>query len=921
MHDALLADMATKQDLRDPFCIRGLLTLPALDGDILTTWHLSTFEKSLESTAFALDIPQGEKLQSFDTELFSLNLDDVPLPDLDSITESAVASDAENDDAQSHVVAPELEKEEDIWALPEVVYRPHVVGLLSWDSFFDSNHNEPAPIYLSEAKIGAFGQALHLSSNAGDTGDLKNAKYDVLESSLWELSCGRESVFFSYDSTKLEFARRFDGYTIPDVSQKVIDSIVCDFQGLGNDVRALRVFTEQKSGSHRERIRQGMSAAVGIAMYALESSIESSRAVTTSLLQLQKAIEKPRSLAASLRILTEHCPKDTDNIAPLVRACDDLGGKYPWLRECLQEVVARGVSSQLEGIGQSVGLGTSAIIPHMPLSKSTLSTDSTTESLAPEVREGLIESQQGLSLLKNDSPDHPLLTHPATSSIKLQLEYSWEAISELQTKATDYEDSLKQALLVLQTPTEAPPETMREFQPQTTYFPIDVQSTSSTSQTLVGMDVVGPATQTMLGNEVAAYCDTLYQTTISALSRTDLPTADLQPDPDQSMSLSLMPLLKSQHRLLSYSILFLLLESHHLRDHLTIQNRFQLMSDGLFASRLSNALFDSTEASGEGRRRAAGRTGLRLQSRDTWPPASSELRLVLMGILSESISTKDGQRGDSKVAVRASHSHLESISFAIRDLTNEDLEKCRDADTIHALDFLALQYTPPTPLLEAVITSRSLKVYADIFQHLLRLLRVRSAAQDLVRDVSRRSNTMSNIIPGDHAQRVAVHHFVSTLADWVQNAVIVPKWASFAMTISRVESCFKNMDYDGVLQAGKGLGFIRSLHEGVVDDIARTLFLKRKYMEVKAVLDDSFNTVLQLAKHIRMGQNSRGEIANDATLRQLYESFRKQVKSFLTYLRANSGGTQDERDSRGPEALMDQLALRLDMFGYYAEKT
>ena len=695
-----------------------------------------------------------------------------------------------------------------------------------------------------------------------------------------------------------------------------MDSIIGEFLHLGNDLRALRAFIQKRSVSQGERIRQALSASVDIAMFALESSIDASRAGATSLLQLQETIRKPRILANCLRILTEHCQKDSEDIALLVRACDSLSEEHPWLRRLLQEVIARGVWCQLEAMGQSVGLDTTSMSSRMMLNNRPLNNDSIRNLLASEVTEILVESQQGLTLLKSSSPKHPLLSYSSSCRIKPQWEHSWERISKLQTQAIEYETSFKQAILDLQPSRDPSVESHHQLTAST-----GAQPTYSTIPDVTCMDLEGPAAmETVLGSEVSAFRDSVYQATTSAISSTDFSTFDLQPDLRQSMSLSLMPLLKSQHRLLSYSILSLLLETHQLQAHLTTQSRFQLMGDGLFASRLSHALFDSSEASGEGRRRKGSRTGLRLQSRDTWPPASSELRLVLMGILSESMLTDDGQRFKSKSTVCAPGPLLESLSFAMRDLSDEDLEKCRDADTIHALDFLALQYRPPTLLLEAVITSRSLKVYDDIFQHLLRLLRVKSAAQELVRDVSCRLNSRSNTIPKDHRIRLEVHNFVSTITDWVQNAVIMPKWGSFAATIDRVRRCLEKMDYEGALEAGRGLQYIRSLHEDVVDDIARTLFLKRKYMEVRAVLDNSFDTVLQLAKHIRMGQNSQGVNDDDATIRRLHESFRKQVKTFLTYLRANSSRTQDERDYRGPEALMEQLALRLDMFGYYEKK-
>jgi hypothetical protein len=909
--------MARAQNFCDPFSIRSLLTLPALDDDTSSAWHLSAFEKSLTSTTFLLDEPQDEKPESLKTDLFCLNLDDVSLPDLDSTTDSAVATDAEGGEPHSAAYGSGIEIEGDFWSLPDVARGTCAVGLLSWDNFLEKIDPRPKPAYLSETETGIFGQLLHSSTRNSDQTVPRHAKPNSFLSSLRELSVGRESVFFSYDDENAAFKARYDNYTLLDIGVDIMDSLVLGFLQLGNDMRALRAFVEKESVSPRHRMRKALSAAIDTAIFALETNFEASRFAMMSLLQMQETIKRPSIVVASLRTLTKHCSEDTGSMPSLVQICDTLGSEHPWLRGALQEVVRRCASSQIEAINQSLGLGTTFVYSNISVDKSTTEADSTGSLLAPEVIEVLAESQQALVLMKESCADHPLFTQGSISDAKLQWESSWEAITKLQIKAYEYETNLKEVILGLHWSTFS---LLSEAQPQCSHRHVEQLAAISLSD-LANLRLEAPSIlQTALGNEVARFQDHLCIAITSALSTADLDSFDSHPDLDQSISLSLMPLLTSQHRLLSYSILSLLFETHDLRIHLQTQNRFQLLGDAMFASRLSHALFDSSESSGEGRRRKGGHTGLRLQSRDTWPPASSELRLVLLGILSESIPTGDSQI-QRKLASRASTPLLESLSFAIRDLSDEDLEKCRDADTIHALDFLALQYKPPTHLLESVITSRSLKVYDDIFVHLLRLLRLKSTAQELVRSVTCRGGSRSIAVLKDRKMRLEMHHFISTLANWAQNTAIGSKWASFAATLNRVEEVLKKRDYDGVLLVGRGLDYIKSLHESVVDDIARSLFLKKKYKEVRAVLDDTFNIVLQLVKHIRIQQSSESGTGDGEMIQQLYESFRKHVRRFLTYLRSNSNESRDQSDSRGPEALMEQLALRLDMYGYYTEKT
>jgi hypothetical protein len=904
--------MATEQTGFDPFSIRDLLTLPTLVGDESSTWKLSPLERSLTPKSFSLDFPHREKLQSLQEDLFFLNLDDVSLPETDSITNPSSATDTESVGPLCDGAQPETEEVENIWTFPDVVYGNRTDGLLSWDNFVGNHCTGRSPAYLSEAPGGIFELALCRSSRKDDQLVLKHPQPEFLYFSLRELSLGRESVFFSYDRTKMTFATRFEAHTIQDISAETLSSLTADFLRLGNDMRTLHSFAKHNLASSQQPVRVALSAAIAVVLHALENDLRLSGSQARSSLQLQEAIRKPGIILSSLRTLTEQCPEDALEMAPFVRLCATLSDKYQWLCEILHQVVARSASSQIDAIGYSVGLGASTV------STGNLKSDpvSIRNLLAEEVTEILTESQEALALLRDTCPDHQLLICSDSSHANLQWGYSWAAIAKLQTKAEEYEVGLKQAILHLR---ERPNPVLLDAEPHLPHGSSGSAEEQLRTWVITPGDLdldnaAGP--QTFLANEVASSQDKLFQAVSVAMSGTREQAFDLQPDLEHSMSLSMMPMLAAQHRLLAYSILSLLFEVHNVQAHFLIQYRFQLLGDGLFASRLSRALFDSAEVSGEGRRRNGARTGLRLQSRGKWPPASSELRLVLLGILSDSVLNQNAEVSKNSKSNAdppdESISLHEALSFAIRDLSDEDLEKCRDVDTVHALDFLALQYKPPTVLLEAVITPQSLKSYDVIFIHLLRVLRVKTATQELVRDVTTVSRWRESLVTvRTHKIRLELHHFIFNLADWVQNIVIARKWAVFAAILGRVGKCLGGQDYNGVLEVGKGFGFIRSLHERLIDDIARTLFLTKKHQGVNATLERILNIVLRLARHIRMDSSSDTENENNTMIRQLHHSFQKEVKGFLVYLHSNLSGTQGD---------INQLALRLDMFGYYTDK-
>src|SRR6266700_2517773 len=109
--------------------------------------------------------------------------------------------------------------------------------------------------------------------------------------------------------------------------------------------------------------------------------------------------------------------------------------------------------------------------------------------------------------------------------------------------------------------------------------------------------------------------------------------------PKSTLETTFKRLLNAQAHLVNATTLRLFLRSHQLRTHISLQRQYHLLGDGVFVSSLSSALFSPELETAERRKgtvRSGVHMGLKLGSRTAWPPASSELRLALMGVLSES---------------------------------------------------------------------------------------------------------------------------------------------------------------------------------------------------------------------------------------------------------------------------------------------
>ena len=368
--------------------------------------------------------------------------------------------------------------------------------------------------------------------------------------------------------------------------------------------------------------------------------------------------------------------------------------------------------------------------------------------------------------------------------------------------------------------------------------------------------------------------DSLSEAVGFGLHPVPVATNSLEVHIKHSMTMSMSPVIEAQHRLLSYSAHELLFQQNGLSRHLDILQRFHLFGDGLFAARLSRAMFDPDQADGGGRRRTGAVTGLRLHDREAWPPASSELRFALLGILSESLGTKSREQSPDL---------LECISFAIRDLSDDEMETCRDVDSIHALDFLRLQYRPPNPVLEAVISPKSLERYDRIFKFLLRLLRMQSIAQHLIREVTNRHQTAGKHRL-DHLFRVHAQHFMTSIADYAINRAVGIPWRELEARVKKIEQYLSKKDYEATVSQAGGLANLRKLHEDTLDRIMRGLHLKTKQADNMKLLESIFAIMLRFAASTR----NEEETHDAETTRRLLDDLKTNIEAFVQLVGQNS---------------------------------
>ncbi|KAM3423667.1 Spindle pole body component [Cercospora zeina] len=362
------------------------------------------------------------------------------------------------------------------------------------------------------------------------------------------------------------------------------------------------------------------------------------------------------------------------------------------------------------------------------------------------------------------------------------------------------------------------------------------------------------------------------------------------------------PLISTQHKLVSGVLLRQLLRQYELHKQLMLQRSFQLLGDGSFTSRLSRALFDKDVQSAE-RKRGVIPTGDDLGLRvgatkdQRWPPASSELQLSLMGILAEASNT--------------SSTPTSLLSFAIRELPEEEIEQVLDPHSIHALDFLKIQYTAEPPL-DSVITTTSLNQYDMIFRFLLKVLRLLHVTAELPRTApsSRCEPTRPETLSFSHQAR----EFVVVLADHVVSIGITPPWQAFIATLMLLDRDLQLEDEraEFAKKAAIDIEGLRSLHETCLDRIRNRLFLKKKQQKLYRGMEDVLSSILKCATDLQT-ENTDGVSKAD------HEQFQRKLVHLLNTLSetvekpAKTTSAADAEDADMTRVLL----AKLDWNGYH----
>ncbi|KAJ5561608.1 hypothetical protein N7535_003931 [Penicillium sp. DV-2018c] len=948
-------------DELDPFSSASLWRLSKFSIEALQPLESLPWNTALpddSTSCFRLCQNPTDKLDSpWKLDIFPTSLEQ-PNSFADSIIDSSI--DGQSDTSSDVLRGPpnnEIE-ENDLWSI-DILQEDlgQAIPQRSWERFQHRSFQEPASAYFSEAGAKGFDAALAQQETGRDS-PTRIVQSDIFIRSLLRLGLGWSSVFFRYDQRTSQFVRHLKDVRISGISLPALESVVEDVLQCGINMQRMRLFAQHPPTKCKELPALfTLSSTVAVIILILEQQISDHSRQIVSLLQIKALFNRCGDLIGTLAAIVDaarEAVSDALVISIVAQRAVSFSQELPWMESLLHEIIVRvtqpwfkfvetwiGLRSDETALRQSLASGNTFVrleidepgkfkagparIDHVYQS------DYMPSIIPPDQARSMFESGRSLQLLKESHPHHPIARHDVLSRIRglrLHCATSWADIERIQTKAQEYESRLRAEIKRYHEgkvdSNDAPPEVVLQSG-QTTEPGI----TSAAFQ-LFDIDDQKPDSESVVDHK-ALTRDKLNGLLSQARALDPVCTDEgdyLGPELTSGLHLSLAPILSSQALLINYSCLHLLFKEHNIRHHLNMQWRFQLLGEGSFVARLSDSLFDPEMESGErkaGKVRSGVDTGLRLGSRDTWPPASSELRLVLIGLLGDCYFGSKPEDDDEKSQILKDNELPGGLSFGIRELTSEEVERCRNPNAIEALDFLRLQYTPPR-VLESIITPRSLNKYDRLFKHLLRLVRMVSAVKGLVRGSTSRTS-----LSGDNRNilqqfRVDAQHFVLAVSDYCFHIGIGSIWQRFQDTLDKIEHCVNRGDIDGTIEAAHSVPRLRDYHEDILDQMLFAFFLSKRHAQAAKLLESIFGTILAFgplsrADSIGMRNESEGAVLH------LYRTFRKQTNAFVNYLRGLESGKATSKSmaksgmffSSGtdPTSVFEHLRVRLDVKKYY----
>ncbi|KAJ3489896.1 hypothetical protein NLG97_g5896 [Lecanicillium saksenae] len=833
----------------------------------------------------------------------------------------------------------------------------------TWDAFEAGTTAPHEPLFLSEAGASAYDALLSWPT---DPLNLKNTDIPVVQtkayfSGLLSLALGQPSLLFVRNYPAKTFRPALPKFRISGYSREVLAGVEEECLMCGMRILDLQAFIQKSYTGEAGPCRVALASAISQILQVVHKYVTVDKVQPRSLLQLQTSIACLAAIVKPLVRLNAQLRQsmgDHDILSAVFHHASLADADSRYIRDMMREILQRVSIPWIEFLQEWIGTKAEQGIP---LTKADVGAQkwfvkvdteiyvddfgrqvedvdfrldrSRMPSFIPDdVAQSIFETGKNLRFIKSHHPEHILANIQFTIMQKppeIRWLFDWNAISRVERLIKQFREKIMAAV--------------NNSRVGNTSHLVSVSHGSSQEAEDYKLEFFG-VNEDEMESRIQASIQRLQQPLKDETARDSLSTI-VRRQLDQGFSdnsgsgltphWSLLPLLSfgamvsAQARSINQEHMRLLFVKHDLLEHLRLYREFHMLGSGLFCTRLSQALFNPDLESAErqaGIARQGGIMGLRLGGRDTWPPASSELRLALMGILSDAFF--DNRQQSSRKPGRDGEKLPGDLSFAVRDLSEEEIEKCMDPDSLEALDFLCLQYTTP-PALSNVITPVILLQYDRIFRLLLRVLRMMYVVDELFRQTLWTNRLYGYELPDEEYRFVReARIFVSSVAGYFLDTAISIPWQAFENRLEQIQAALALSSNDSVTKQPPSPLQLQQLHGKLLQAVMRGLFLRKRQEPILNLLEDIFKGILEYAKFAKAGDSEMA--AGRKSAAEIYHEFRQKVQVFITVCRSLSEKAKSEPKDKdgeglfttagvGDESIVAQLLSKLDLDNYYVK--
>ncbi|KAI1339497.1 Spc98 family-domain-containing protein [Xylariaceae sp. FL0016] len=843
---------------------------------------------------------------------------------------------------------PDLDIFDDFW-YPKHEPHSHTAEFKTWDGFSLADIPPSAPLLITEAGPAVYDAAI---ASHDDPLGIDEVRQNVIRSDPG-------SVFFVWDDSKRCFSPDLEKMRISGYSSEVLRGIQKYCLDCGSASRFLSMHIQHTYKTHPSAVKVALAKAVDVVLFEIQRQLGEHAKSVSSVLSLQSLVKPVHNVLVHFRALVAKIARhklDEDVLSFIFEETQVLDDSDSVLSSVMREVLARasepwtnfverwiglkaeeGIIMTKEGPGRGfVKVENIANIDDFGLeseeSDYVLDEERMPAFVPGEVAIVLFETGKTLRLLRSHHPDHSLCDSRliyTSNPPPLGWRFDWTAIRSFQEQVDCYERDFSLKIL------EKAQGTIIWSDPDIPNTQVDgelqflgCEAAQLEGRLLASINRLNELPAVPEQDKLSVILQRrLFAKQIS--SREEV--SDFTPHWSLIPLHSFGPLVSAQARMINREYMRLLFSVHHLRENLRVQKEFQLLGNGIFCSRLSSALFDPELATAErqaGVAMTGGVMGLRINGRENWPPASSELRLALMGVLNESYFPFDPTQSNPMSFEEKSLPG--DLSFAVRDLSPEEIDKCMDPNSLEALDFLRLSYKTPAPL-SPIVSSVALVKYDKIFKFLLRVLRMLYVVEQLFRDTARGLDNDRHITNTWKRFRFEAQHFVTSVSTYFFDTGIDMPWRRFESWLMNIEAALLRNDNSRLELRVTSPDEVRQAHERMLDCVMNTLLLRKRQQPVLKLLEEIFTLVLKFSRQVQL--EVAGKVDGDVSaklIQDLYRTFRKKVGVFVTVCRGISekestvsrparqemtldSSTRSERLEE--ENIINRLLMKLEMSG------